>query len=276
MNCIDKNIISVKRVHGLGNLIFLLPVLDNFSYHGYNVEIYTNTEWHDFIAAVRPNYLLLHEKLAHTIDLDDATKNMSPQKHRTLDFGELLGSNFPSNRFILTIPKRFLSENICAFTNYVLIAPEAGHKARQWSKQYIKEVCKKLTFQYNRKIIIVGKENTDSFPCFLDLRQKLSILDLTSLIYFSDVVVSMDSGVLHLANAFQKATVAIFSGINPTYRILDFHKSIVLQANLECCPCNKNEICNGNYKCLEKIKPSNIIEAIDKSNKIQCRTIWRI
>jgi ADP-heptose:LPS heptosyltransferase len=271
----DNKVISVKRVHGLGNLIFLLPVLDYYCSKGYTIELFTNIEWRDFITAVRPNYVLLKKNLENTIDLDDATKNISPQTHKTNEFCELLGvnSNLLANKFFLSVPNEVIKENFKKMGCYIVVAPTAGHKARQWPEKYIKDICKE---QHHKKIILVGKEKYGAFPCYLDLRDKLSVLELSSIIYNAELIISMDSGVLHLANALQKPTIAIFSGINPIYRVLEYHKCLVLQADLDCCPCNKNEICDGNYNCLQKIKPFHIVEAFDKIRGIQRRTIWKI
>jgi len=56
-------------------------------------------------------------------------------------------------------------------------------------------------------------------PHFLNLMEQLSLHELYELIRVSDVVVTADSGVLHVANCTGTPVVCIFTNIEPDYRM---------------------------------------------------------
>lgn len=71
-----------------------------------------------------------------------------------------------------------------------------------------------------------------------DLGGKLNICELTGLLYESDVVVTPDTGVMHLAGWMGVPFVSIFGPILPEFRVGHFSNHIDLYLRgLECCPC---------------------------------------
>lgn len=73
----------------------------------------------------------------------------------------------------------------------------------------------------------------------VDFTGKTSLLELTSLINAADVVVTHDSGTLHLALLLNKPTVALFGPTVPAERIPEGARATVLSsaADLPCAPC---------------------------------------
>lgn len=263
--------VSVKRKHGFGDLLFLLPVLDDIYKSGLNIELITTDEWQNFVESIRPHFKVNGHVQPNTIDLDALTSKLKPSKHRTLEFYELLNIKPSSENIGLVLSannsKKLIEEN------YIVIAPEANHVARQWSYSNFKTLCSNIL---NKKIVVVGREQTEKIPCDIDLRGKISVDELVTWLLHADYVISLDSGVLHLANALNKSTIAIFGGINPYYRVLDNHKALILRAKLNCNPCNKEESCDNKFFCLQTIKPNHVLEATAKILEIEKRTLWDI
>jgi len=67
---------------------------------------------------------------------------------------------------------------------------------------------------------------------------------------------------MHLGAAVDVATICIFGGINPKFRIHDNQNVIALQSTLECCPCNKRETCEGRYDCITSVEPQDVLRAM--------------
>jgi ADP-heptose:LPS heptosyltransferase len=107
----------------------------------------------------------------------------------------------------------------------------------------------------------------------IDRRGTLSLTELYGLISASKCVVAMDSAILHIAASLGVPAVAIFSGIDPEYRLNSCSNVIALVADLECRPCNKVEVCDGRYDCLDRISPLNIMRALDA---IECNKSLQI
>jgi hypothetical protein len=57
---------------------------------------------------------------------------------------------------------------------------------------------------------------------------------------------------------------------------LKLHELLALQAELACCPCNKQETCDGRYDCIKAITPPHVLKAIDYCLATPGRVIHRI
>jgi heptosyltransferase II len=84
-----------------------------------------------------------------------------------------------------------------------------------------------------------------------------------------DLVISNDSGPMHIAAALQKNQIALFGATHP---ILGFspmnNNATVICKNISCQPCSLHgsERCpKGHFDCMNKIKP---IEIAEESQKI--------
>lgn len=273
MVCSKK--ISVKRSHGIGNIILLLPVLDRFIEFGFKVELITKLKWISVFSDLRPMIKFIDKPKNETMDLDSLTKRLLPSRYRSDEFGILLGIKPPFCAPQIS-PIEAWTESFKNYENYntIIFAPEAGHPARSWSINNVIKTCEMMLKNYY--LILIGLNTSPKLPCHKDLRGKLSLQELIGLLSMGKTVVSMDSGCLHLSTALAIPTVAILGGINPEYRIHRDHRCVAIQTKLTCCPCNKLESCNGAYYCLDIIQPDHILEAIDIVAKITNRTIWRI
>lgn len=48
--------ISIRRCHGLGNVVLLLPVLDHLHSKGFKVNLVTREEWISTFSTLRPKF----------------------------------------------------------------------------------------------------------------------------------------------------------------------------------------------------------------------------
>jgi heptosyltransferase II len=104
-------------------------------------------------------------------------------------------------------------------------------------------------------------QNENANLC-VDLTGKTSLNDAIALLSLAKVVVSNDSGLMHLAAALNLPVVAIFGGtswrITPPLTV----KAKIITLELPCSPCHKTECQFGHYKCLTGITPSMVYDAI--------------
>jgi ADP-heptose:LPS heptosyltransferase len=144
---------------------------------------------------------------------------------------------------------------------------------RRWNPNNYAALADKLIEKFNAKIILLAgpgeeyislqihkKMKNDS----IDLGGKLTLNDLTFVISELDLLITNDSGPMHIGAATQTPLVAIFGPENPTL----FHpytspdKYIVVYKHLDCQPC-KTKKCD-HISCLNDITVSEVFEATEK------------
>lgn len=123
--------------------------------------------------------------------------------------------------------------------------------------------------------VVVGNKELDiePFDNVVNLSGKTSIRDLISLVYISDMVLTVDTGTLHIAGAFNKKTVALFGPIPPEWRTSYYQSVYVLESKARCKYCFENPHRSRNYYhcttdnyawCLRAITPSRIAKKIQE------------
>jgi heptosyltransferase-2 len=91
---------------------------------------------------------------------------------------------------------------------------------------------------------------------------KTSLDEAIALIGLSKVLVSNDSGLMHIGAAVKIPQVAIFGSSDPHHTPPLSDKAKVLWLNLPCSPCHKRECPLGHLKCLNDIQPTTVLGAI--------------
>jgi len=265
--------VRVKRTHGLGNMLMLMPVLKKMSDNGVAIEVITKSEWADVFGVLFPFACFCSDKLdsgSVDSDLDVATYLLEPQKHRAEEFGDILGEQGPFSPLAIPIPNEWVRPFL-KYKGYLLFAPEAAHVARRWPLKETQECIDHLEAK-GHKVALIG-ETMDTLRCRTDLRGLLSLQEVLGLCAAARGVITMDSGALHLALLVDTPAIAIFSGIEPAFRIFSEQKVTVVQSALPCCPCNKKESCNGLYPCLAEITTQSIVEELDRIHLIKKFTV---
>ena len=150
--------------------------------------------------------------------------------------------------------------------------------AKQWYPENFAKVALGLSTEYD--IIIFGgpqdydiAQDIESYLIemgvvnYLNLATKLSVTQLITQIENLDLLVTCDSGPMHLAAALNIPTVAIFgpTKVKETSQWMN-EKSIVVKKNFECQPCMKKTCPLKHHNCMKLIDESDILDAAIKLN----------
>ena len=250
--------LNVKRCHGLGNVILLLPVLDYLHEQGTAICLVTRKEWVETFRAIRSDFDVVTETRASVVDLDSMTSEIYPSQHRSDELAGMLGIEVQIRSLVIDRIPPGWSHPFAHLKGSIILAPEAQHPSRCWPAEYCRRV--KELFPEDQ-LVLVGTERTPSIRCDVDLRGQLSLSDLFGVLSVGKLVISMDSAILHIAAALRLPTVAIFGGVDARFRIRPDQPVVVLQSILSCCPCNKREDCDEKYDCIQTIKADHVYQA---------------
>lgn len=161
------------------------------------------------------------------------------------------------------------------------ICPSARHNNKMWLKERFAETASSLAREENAAILLFGSGKDEEIRCgeikslieqqsprtiVLDLSGRISLLGTAALMDTCSVVITNDSGLMHLAAARKRKVVAIFG---PTVRNLGFFpygtkSTVVEDISLSCRPCTHIGLAHcprGHFKCMNDIESSTVIEA---------------
>ena len=161
--------------------------------------------------------------------------------------------------------KLTLSEKILA------LCPGAEYgAAKRWPASYYAEVAKHKMAQ-GWQVWLFGSDkdkeaaeqiNSALAGACIDFTGRTSLAEAVDLMSLVDVVVTNDSGLMHVAAALDKRTIALYGSSDPRFTPPLNAKAQVITLNLECSPCFKRDCPLGHTRCLTNIKPKSVLAAI--------------
>jgi ADP-heptose:LPS heptosyltransferase len=160
------------------------------------------------------------------------------------------------------------SEKVRAFqaaSNSIILVPSAAWEMKRWPLNHWKQLI--TLMPENQFIVLGGKEDTFCEELkvvapnnVMNLAGKLSLIESCALIKESKLVISADTGLLHVADVLGKRGIAL---IGPT--AFGFTKSPLIetmQVDLPCRPCTKDGRGNCSQdvyqKCMVDITPAKV------------------
>ena len=145
--------------------------------------------------------------------------------------------------------------------------------AKRWPAPYFAELARKLAqdgyhvwLVGSRNDAVVGAEITSlSAGACTNLCGSTTLAEAIDIMSCADVVVSNDSGLMHVAAALDKPLAAIFGSSSPRFTPPLSPRARVVKLDLPCSPCFKRECPLGHFDCMLKLTPSQVAKAIDSA-----------
>ncbi len=142
--------------------------------------------------------------------------------------------------------------------------------AKRWPADYYAALGRQLHAQGYR-IWLLGsakdKEVSDTIAALShdtchSLCGRTDLTDAVALLSCATLVVSNDSGLMHIAAALDKPMIAIFGSSSPQFTPPLSDKARVVQLDLPCSPCFKRECPLGHFNCMMQLTPEIIAQHI--------------
>tara|TARA_B100000959_G_scaffold183119_1_gene191427 strand:+ start:155 stop:1180 length:1026 start_codon:yes stop_codon:yes gene_type:complete len=144
--------------------------------------------------------------------------------------------------------------------------------SKRWSPEYFAEVAnEKLKdgwhvwlFGSEKDIAVTAEIQRMTQNYCLDLAGKTSLTESIDMMSLTNAVVSNDSGLMHIAAALGKNTIAIYGSSDPKNTPPLTDKADILYLGLSCSPCFKRECPLEHLNCLYDLKPEMILDSLGK------------
>lgn len=165
------------------------------------------------------------------------------------------------------------TNNIIGACEIIAIHPDASCISKRWPIGKFIELIKSLLKRGNARIILIG--GTEAEPItrniqsalsgpVIDVAGKISLSQLASLLKRCRLLISNDSGPVHVAAAVGTPVVSIFgrnqAGLSPArWRPLG-PRDVVIHKEVGCEICLAHN-CNIHFECLEAVSPKDVLDA---------------
>ena len=143
--------------------------------------------------------------------------------------------------------------------------------AKRWPPQHFAELGKKLHGQ-GYQVWLVGSAKDAaagaeaarlSGGACLDLCGRTSLDEAVDLLASASVIVSNDSGLMHVAAALGKPLIALYGSSSPGFTPPLSQAAHIVSLKLPCSPCFKRECPLGHLDCLVKLTPQRVLDEIN-------------
>jgi heptosyltransferase-2 len=144
--------------------------------------------------------------------------------------------------------------------------------AKCWSPGRFGELGMKLTQKWKATVLLFGKEEERSIAeeilrhlenGGIDLTGKTHLLQLAALLERCRLLVTNDTGTMHMATAVGIPVVAIFGSTDPITTGPWGDDHAIVRENVPCSPCLKR-ICPTDHQCMERITVDNVLKECEK------------
>jgi heptosyltransferase-2 len=175
---------------------------------------------------------------------------------------------------------RLQAEGMTASTLLIGVCPSARHGNKMWLKERFAEAVARLAREHRGDIVLFGgldeRERCNDIAAMIrsqvprvriaNLAGQLSLLETAAAMDSCALVITNDSGLMHVAAARKRKTVAVFG---PTVRELGFFPygtdHIVVETDgLDCRPCTHIGLPScpkGHFRCMRDISTEAVVAA---------------
>lgn len=140
--------------------------------------------------------------------------------------------------------------------------------AKQWPAHHFHALAARLVENGfhcwvlgSKKEFALGEEISASLGGVRNLCGSTELIDAVDLLSLCEVVVTNDSGLMHIAAAVGTRVVAIFGSSSPDYTPPLSSSASVLTLALDCSPCYQRACPLGHTRCLKDLRPETVLAA---------------
>lgn len=186
--------------------------------------------------------------------------------------------NFRKNESVI----HQINERFSLASSYIIINPNASDLRieRRWPSEKFSELTAMIVEKFpEMKVILIGSSSESGYvnqvwsginekhrKNVVDTSGQLSIEELIALISETELMITNDTGPMHLAFAAHRPTIALFGPASPVQ--FGNHSAVTaIYKKVACSPCVHDHIkppCQGNNICMKQIEVNEVYQAVEK------------
>jgi len=283
---IFRSVKYINRFFHYDNPLHLLKLMNN------NYDIIIDTEQSYYLSAFLCWFLKGRMKIGFNTcgrgDFFNKSFNYTQNKYEVIVFWDLFREVLPVNKkfkwrfpYFSNIGSGFkFSED---FRNrpgkIVCIFPGASKKECKWPVEYWADVINSISDSGNIPVLLGGGLELATADKILKLcradklinyTNRLSLFETSQLFNHANLLITTDSGILHLGVICDVATISLFGAGNTIKWGPSGQKHIIITKNLNCSPCamfGSIPPCSNKDLCMKKITSNIVIDACMDSLK---------
>ena len=143
--------------------------------------------------------------------------------------------------------------------------------AKRWPAEYFAALARRL-IDAGCDVWLAGSANDAAIgeeivrlserPC-VNLSGRTTLAEAIDLMSCAALVVSNDSGLMHIAAALDKPLIALFGSSSPAFTPPDSPHAQIVRLNLPCSPCFERVCPLGHFNCMLQLNPDLVWNRID-------------
>ena len=207
-------------------------------------------------------------------------KNIEPVPLRHLKIAQKFDVKDDQSGLELFVAKNIIEsiESRIPTSPFVVLAPGASRNTKRWPVDKYIEISYYLQDK-GIQVVLLGGES-DRPICreieefkrsggITNLAGKLSLIQTAAVLKKSSLLISNDTGVMHMGTALQIPVIAIFGPTTQEFGFYPFRgkTQVVENATLKCRPCSfhgTDECPKKHFKCMKDILPTDVKQHIER------------
>ncbi len=211
-------------------------------------------------------YRLDKEKLPLMVDRFCALA-LNGEKPPSIDYPKFTVDNEKQAKVLANLDLRLDKPVVC-------LCPAAEYgPAKRWPPVHFATLAAKLQRQGYQVWIMGSAKDTPiaeeiisyspEKAALFNLCGRTNLVEVIDLLACAKVIISNDSGLMHVACALDVPVVAIYGSSSPGFTPPLSNKAIIEKLTIECSPCFERTCKFGHYNCLQLISPDAILNKIN-------------
>ena len=143
--------------------------------------------------------------------------------------------------------------------------------AKRWPARYFGELAQKLGAEGyavwlmgSSKERDIGDAISGVCPTAVNLCGRTTLDEAVVLLSCADLVVSNDSGLMHVAAALDRPTIALYGSSSPTFTPPLSDLAHVVKHEVPCSPCYQRVCPLKHFDCMMKLTPSRVLDEVHR------------